>query len=324
MSTDLVVTSSNALSIVDTFASDLELAEHFAKNARAENTKRAYISTLMDFAKYCQAENLQPVPVSPETIVSYISHLAKEHKFATVKHRLTLLGKAFRRKSIDFPAKHPAIEETLQGIRRSIGIRQDQKAPLLVDDLRRMLATLPPGLLGIRDKAIILIGWAGAFRRSEVVSLDVEDLDFSNPKGVIILLRRSKTDQAGEGMTRAIPFTSSETCPVSALTEWLKASGIKTGPIFRPLGRAEELQEERLSDKAVARIVQRTAKNAGLNAERLAGHSLRAGMATQAALEGVGLQEIMSQTGHKDVKTAMKYIRNADPFKANPISHTGL
>lgn len=319
-----LVIHENALSIWDTFESDLVKADEYAKNAKSKNTIKAYLAALKNFASYCGQNGLEPIPMTTDIIRGYISNLAKDHKYATIRNRLVLIGVVFKRNGYDFPLDDPKVKDTIEGIKREIGVRQNKKAPLLMDDIKKALSIFSDSLLDTRNKALLLLGWAGAFRRSELVNIDVEDIDFSDARGIIILLKRSKTDQSGEGQTKAIPYTGKVSCPIKALKNWLEASNIKEGAIFRPINRANVIQDKRLSDKAVSRLVKTICEKVGLDSDRFSGHSLRAGMATQSALNGGTVHQIMSVTGHKKADTTMGYIRNSDPFRNSPLLLTDL
>jgi len=216
------------------------------------------------------------------------------------------------------------VSRTHAGIRRTLGTAQNAKAPALVDDLKRMLDQLPATRVGLRDRALLLVGFAGAFRRSELVSLDVVDLEFSRA-GLIVTLRKSKTDQEGRSRRLGIPYGSSEqTCPVRSVQAWLESARIVDGPVFRSLDRFQRVQPKRLSDKAVALVVKRRARAVGLDPARYAGHSLRAGLATSAAAAGASERIIMSQTGHRSADMVRKYIREGNLFNSNPAGMVGL
>jgi integrase len=199
---------------------------------------------------------------------------------------------------------------------RHFGSRQEAKAAILTADLRKMVRTLPATLAGVRDAAILLIGFAGAFRRSELAALDLEDLELS-PEGLILTIRKSKTDQVGAGRKLGIPRGRKTTCPVAALQRWLAARGIAAGAVFIALDRGHA--GERLGGQAVAEIVKRAALRVGLDPARYAGHSLRSGFATSAARGGADLPAIMLQTGHKSADVARRYIQ-AGRLLANPAS----
>jgi integrase len=216
------------------------------------------------------------------------------------------------------------VRRTHAGIRRSIGTAQQGKAPAVVEELKKMLEPLPKTRVGLRDRALLLLGFAGAFRRSELVSLDVADLEFTRA-GLVVTLRKSKTDQEGKSRRLGIPYGSSETtCPVRSVQAWLDSARITDGPVFRSLDMFDRVQPERLSDKAVARIVKRRAKAVGLDPARYAGHSLRAGLATSAAMAGASERVIMSQTGHRSADMVRRYIREGSLFQSNPAAMVGL
>ncbi len=220
---------------------------------------------------------------------------------------------------------HGAVAAVWHGIRRTHGVSQTQKAPLCVPDLRRITATLPDKLIGLRDRALLLIGFAGAFRRSELVGLNVEDIEFTTD-GLVVTLRRSKTDQDGQGRKLGIPYGSNhDTCPVRSLRAWIEASGIETGPLFCHINRHGQIQPGRLSGTAVALIVKRHAGAAGLvDSAKYAGHSLRAGLATAAAIAGASERSIMNQTGHRSANMVRRYVRDASLFRENAAAVVGL
>jgi integrase len=212
----------------------------------------------------------------------------------------------------------------MKGIRRTLGTAPAQKKAAVVNDIRLMVESLPNNLMGLRDKALLLVGFLGAFRRSELVSLNVDDLDFQ-PEGVVITLRRSKTDQEGEGRRIAIPVGEHhQTCPISALQMWLTVAGIEEGPIFRGMNRHGQVMSDRMTDQVVAKVVKRAAEASGLDPKKYAGHSLRAGLATSAAMAGALERDIMKQTGHKSVQMVRRYIREGELFKNNVAASLGL
>jgi integrase len=212
----------------------------------------------------------------------------------------------------------------MQGIRRTFGTAQVAKEPVLVADLKRMVCRLPEGLLGVRDRALLLIGFCGGFRRSELVALDVADCAFTR-EGLVLAIRRSKTDQEGEGRKIGIPYASHvETCPIRSLQDWLEKSSIAEGPLFRPINRHGKMASTRLSGAAVGEIVKRYVTALGLDATKFGGHSLRSGLATSAAAGGASERSIMAQTGHKSEKMVRRYIRSGSLFKENAVAVVGL
>jgi integrase len=221
----------------------------------------------------------------------------------------------------DSPTSSPEARLTLAGIRRTLGVAQAGKAPILTADVAAMVAHLPDKLLGVRDRALLLIGFAGAFRRSELVALDIEDIEFRED-GLKVTIRKSKTDQEGAGQVIGIAF-GSKLCPVRALQEWLAAAQVSAGPIFRRIDRHGRLLDW-MSPGAVAIVVKRYAAAAGLDPAKYAGHSLRAGLVTQAAMNGVPELAIMRQTRHKSSDMLRKYIRDASLFRENASARVGL
>ena len=212
----------------------------------------------------------------------------------------------------------------MAGIRRAKGTASAAKAPAITEDIRRMVAAVPENLLGLRDRALLLVGFAGGFRRSELVGLDREDCEFTSD-GVILVLRRSKMDQEGAGRKIAIPFGSNpETCPVRTLEAWLSTPALEQGALFRPVSRHGQIQAARLSGHAIALVVKRYAMAAGLDPLKYSGHSLRSGLATSAAINGASERSIMAQTGHRSLAMVRRYIRDGNLFRENAAAKLGL
>jgi site-specific recombinase XerD len=303
-----------------------EAARKYAKGSKAESTLKGYRTDWQHFLAWCAVQGCIALPADPTTVADYVATLAEqgECKVSTLEHRLASISQAHQLAGYDSPSKAQVVRVVMKGIRRDLGVAQTKKAPATTEVLRLMLAGLGADLLGKRDRALLLVGFAGAFRRSELVGLDVADVSFV-PQGMVITLRKSKTDQEGQGQKKAIPYgTSAETCPVRALKGWLKAADIQAGPLLRGVDRWGNVQPRRLSDKAVALVVKRCAAAAGLDPAEFAGHSLRAGLATSAALGGAAEWEIMRQTGHRTSEMVQKYIREADLFKGNVAGKVGL
>jgi integrase len=301
-----------------------ERARDYARQSKADNTRRAYRADWADFAAWCAAHAVSALPSTPQTVALYLSAMAGHRKVSTLQRRLSAISQAHQVAGHPTPIKDIAVRAVFAGIRRAHGTAQHGKSPVLTADLRLMVAALPDSLLGVRDRALLLVGFAGAFRRSELVALDVRDVTVSRD-GLVILLRRSKTDQEGQGRTIGIPYGSRPiTCPVRALQDWLSCGNIKAGPLFRPLDRHGNIQPARFSDRGVARVVQRAALAAGLDPAAFAGHSLRAGLATSAAAAGVSERAIMAQTGHKSLPMVRRYIRDGSLFNDNAAASVGL
>ncbi|MGH9436559.1 MAG: tyrosine-type recombinase/integrase [Terriglobia bacterium] len=297
----------------------------YLERARSRNTIRGYRSSFRQFQKWCDIAGLRYMPATESTIALYLSAQAGRLRPATLEHHLAAIGKAHKAAGFPSPLQDSVlIGETLKGIKRTHGTAPKQKAPVLTEDLRIMLRLLPQNMQGARDRAILLVGFAGAFRRSELVALDVADLSFET-EGLLVRLRRSKTDQEGEGRQVAIPFgLHPDTCPVGALEVWLSRADITAGPVFRPVRKGGALGSTRLTGHAIASIVKRHAKKAGLETDLFSGHSLRAGFVTSAARAGEPERRIMRQTGHKSVEMVLRYVRQANAFSDNAVKALGL
>jgi len=305
----------------------IERARAYIHVAKAPATLRAYRTDFEDFTRFCKGHNLPYLPATPTTVALYITDRTGSLRAATITRRLTSITKAHQ--SAGFEASpssshHFVVSETLKGIRRSIGTAQEGKAPLLTSDIRRIVAACPQTLSGLRDRALILVGFAGAFRRSELAAIDFSHLLFSKD-GLVIDLCRSKTDQEAAVRKVGIPFGADDaTCPVRALRRWLAESGIIDGPVFRGVNRHDKSSRRGLHKDCVGWIVKRAASRASLKPEPLGGHSLRAGCVTQAAMNGVSERDIMRQTGHKSAEMLAKYIRIGDMFTRNAAAGLGI
>ena len=293
--------------ITDVKSLELETLKNL-KNSKADNTLRAYQSDFRDFSAFCIKNGFPSLPTQPKIIALYITHLSKSSKFSTLKRRIASISVLHKLKGHYLDTKHPIIMENLHGIKRTLGTRQKAKKPILISDLKLIIKAIDEDK--IRDKALILIGFSGGFRRSELVNIHYDDIEFVT-EGVKILIKRSKTDQTGEGSVKAIPyFDNQEFCPVVALKNYLtkKFSNTNEGKIFN------------ISDKSVALIIKRYAKKAGLDSSKYAGHSLRSGFATTAAEFGAEERNIMAMTGHKTTQMVRRYIREANIFKNNALN----
>ncbi len=301
-------------------------ARTFIEAAKAESTRRAYRSDWKHFEAWCQTRDLPSLPSEPETVALYITALAANHKPASLQRKLTSITKAHQAGGFSSPAsmQHAVVSETMKGIRRTLGTAQPGKEPLLTADILRMLDSLDDGLLGVRDRALLLVGFAGGLRRSELTALDVEDIRETND-GLVIRLRRSKTDPEGQGTAVALPYGSTAAnCPVRCYRAWIAAAALTHGPAFRRVDRHGGIGPGRLNPGSIARIVKRAVQAAGFDPANFAGHSLRAGFATQAFLNGAPEVSIMRQTRHRSLNTLRKYIRDRSLFRDNPAARLGL
>ena len=306
-------------------AASAEKAREFIRASKAENTLRGYQSDWREFCAWCEGpNNLCPLPASPESVASYIAECAGRLKVGSIQRRLNAITEAHKAVGLESPTSAGMVRNTIKGIRRTLGTASVQKAPTLTDDIRAMVEATAAGNIGARDRALILLGFAGAFRRSELIVLAIEDCTFGND-GLTVTLRRSKTDQDGVGRKVGIPYGSNpETCPVRILQAWLELAGIVSGPVFRSINRHGKIQPGRLSGIDVARVVKKLAERAGLDAAKYAGHSLRAGHATSAAIAGASERSIMNQTGHRSVQMVRRYIRDGNLFRENSAGKLGL
>lgn len=274
-------------------------------------TRRAYRSDMAHYEAWGGA-----IPSTPETIAEYLAGLAETHTVATITRRLASLAKAHRATGADDPTKAEIVKSTMRGIRRMIGTAQREAKPILKEDLFQMLARIDDDPKGKRDKALLLLGFAGAFRRSELVSLDVADIEHVR-QGIVFTLRRSKTDQTGVGRKIGIPYGRTRWCPVTHLSDWLDHAGVETGPIFRSVNRHGHVADQRLSGEAVSIIVKDRAGAAGFNPNTYSGHSLRAGLTTSAVIAGVSTLSIRRTTGHTSDAMLARYVRVGDMFTDN-------
>ena len=283
------------------------------RQSRASNTLRAYQSDYKDFAAFCIKNGFSAMPTEPKILALYLTHLSSNCKFSTLKRRIASINVVHKMKGHYIDTKHPLVIENLLGIKRVKGTNQKGKKPILINDLKLIIKAINQSnekyTRKLRDKTIILIGFSGGFRRSELISIDYEDIEFVG-EGVKIFIKRSKTDQSGEGMLKAIPyFDNEEFCPVRSLKLWITQSNIKSGKIFD------------ISDKSVALIIKKYANLAGLDSEKYAGHSLRSGFATSTAESGAEERNIMAMTGHKTTQMVRRYIKEANLFKNNALNN---
>ena len=295
------------------------------QSSKANNTVRAYRSDFNDFGLFCVQNGFKSLPSEPNIVSLYLTHLStKEAKMSTLKRRLVSIGVIHKLKGYYLDTKHPSIIENMMGIKRRKGSIQKGKKPLLINSLKKIIDVIDqqkiPEIKKYRDRTIILVGFSGGFRRNEIVSLDYEDLDFVS-EGLKINLRRSKTDQFGEGTVKGLPyFDSSQYCPVISLQKWIKISEKNSGPLFRRFTKGSKLSENRLSYQTVALLIKEYLKIVGIESKNYSGHSLRSGFATSAAESGAEERSIMAMTGHKSTEMVRRYIKDANIFKNNALN----
>ena len=282
------------------------------KNSKAKNTLRAYQADFKDFSIFCSKNGFSSIPTEPKILSLYLTHLSATSKFSTLKRRIASISVVHKMKGHYLDTKHPIVMENLHGIRRAKGTKQLGKKPILINDLKSIINAIDQfnkiEKKKLRDKAILLVGFSGGFRRSELVEIEYDDVEFVL-EGVKIFIKRSKTDQSGEGMIKAIPyFENKNFCPVVNLKKWIDYSVIKSGKIFN------------ISDKSVALIIKKYASLSGLDPNKYGGHSLRSGFATSTAESGAEERNIMAMTGHKTTQMVRRYIKDANLFKNNALN----
>ena len=295
------------------------------EHSKAPNTIRAYRSDFNDFQLFCSKNGFRALPSDPKIVSLYLTYLStNDAKMSTLKRRLVSIGVIHKLKGHYLDTKHPAIIENIMGIKRRKGSIQNGKKPILISYLKQLIDVIDEqkkkDIKKLRDRSIILIGFSGGFRRNEIVSLDYEDLDFVS-EGLKITVRRSKTDQFGEGSLKALPyFDNSQYCPVVSLQKWIEISKIKSGPLFRRFTKGLNLSENRLTDQTVALLIKEYLNLAGIDSKNYSGHSLRSGFATSAAESGAEERSIMAMTGHKSTEMVRRYIKEANLFKNNALN----
>jgi len=296
------------------------------QNSKAANTVRAYKSDFNDFGLFCVQNGFKSLPTEPNIVSLYLTYLStKDAKMSTLKRRLVSIGVIHRLKGHYLDTKHPSIIENIMGIKRRKGSIQKSKKPLLISHLKQLIEVIDEqkneDIKKLRDRSIILVGFSGGFRRNEIVSLDYDDLDFVE-EGLKIQIRRSKTDQFGEGSVKALPyFDSSKYCPVISLKNWIEISKIESGPLFRRFVKGSKLSKNRLTDQTVALLIKEYLLLAGIDSKNYSGHSLRSGFATSAAESGAEERSIMAMTGHKSSEMVRRYIKEANLFKNNALNN---
>jgi site-specific recombinase XerD len=286
------------------------------RSSKSVNTLRAYKSDFNHFIDFCKKNNFKPLPADPKIVSFYITHLSSNSKVSTLKRRLASISVIHKIKGHYIDIKHPLIIENLMGIQKKKGVFQKSKNPILINELKEIINAIEKlekkEIRKARDKALILIGFSGGFRRSELVSIEIEDLEFTK-EGIKIFIKRSKTDQSGEGMIKAIPyFKDKNFCPIYFLKKWIEISKVNKGLIFD------------ISDKMVAILIKKYLSAAGFDPKKYSGHSLRSGFATVAADYGADEKSIMTMTGHKTTQMVRRYIKESNLFKNNALNKIDL
>ena len=298
----------------------VEKVRALVASSLSASSKRAYAASWADFTAWAEAHRVCALPARPESLALYLADRSSTLKVASLAKALSAVSYVHKSVlgTIDSPTYHPLVRATFKGIRRTIGTQQTMKDPLLSPEIRHIVAACPDTLAGLRNKALVLVSYAAALRRSESAALTVEDLTFC-PEGLILAIRRSKTDQEAAGRTVGIPFGKEEiTCPVRALHLYIDTAGIRSGAVFRKIDQVGRVSPSGLHRDSIGRLVKTIAARAGLtNIDAISGHSLRSGCVTQAARNGVPTYLIKRQTGHKSSKMLDRYIRLGEMFTRN-------
>lgn len=295
----------------------LDAAQAYAKASKSANTVRAYRSAYADFCQWCETVERSPLPALPETLAAYLAHLAEQgRKAGTIRHRLAAIAAAHRAKGLEAPTTDFRVRAVHGGIRRRLGTRPNQKAPATASAIAKMLKRVPADTLaGKRDRALLLIGFGAALRRSELVALNVEDIETA-AEGVIVTIRKSKVDQEGRGATVAVP-NGRKLMPVAALRDYVSAANLSAGPLFVRIGKGDRVTGGRLTPQSVALIVKKYARAAKLDADSFSGHSLRAGLVTEALANGADVFAVADQGRWRKLETVREYDRRAKAFTSN-------
>jgi len=301
-----------------------EKAQRYAERSKAPSTLARYDVAWRGFLRWCGDRTLVPLPADPRTIADYLADEADRLRPVTLGIHLAAISEAHRLVGMRNPVADPAVRAVMSGIRRTHGVAAKQKAPLLVGDVTLIATSRAHDLQGLRDRALILVGFCGALRRSEIVGLDVDDLSFQT-KGLALHLRRGKTDQEARGRAIGIGYGGTPvTCPVVSIREWLTAAGVDHGPVFRAVDRHGRVGTRRMALRSVGDVVKRLGSEIGIDPQTLAGHSLRAGFATSAAAAGVSEREIALVTGHRSLLVLRGYIRSGTLFDGDVVRRLGL
>ena len=302
-----------------------EEAREFARRSKGVGTVRLYDREWRRFVSWCSAKNKKALPADHETVSLYVTDLARSMSVASMNVSVAAISQAHQAAGLASPTQTPSFRAVWRGIRRTLGVApKAQKTPTTTDIVRAMLDELPDGLIGIRDRTLILVAFASAMRRSELVEADVSSVKFVE-RGMEITVVRSKTDQEGAGHVVAVPFGNSErTCPVRNLRHWIGVAAIEEGPLFRSVDRHGRLSGGRMDSGSVGRIIKRAVKRTGRDPKDFGAHSTRAGFITSAAANGASEHSIAKTSNHRSVQVLRSYIRSASRFDDNAGAKLGL
>jgi site-specific recombinase XerD len=307
----------NALAQVPaSLVSQVEQVKTLLRNRHAESTRRAYAADLLAFKSWADEHGVEALPATPQSVALFLAAQASEGKRpATLQRRLAAIRHLHREAGYPSPTDAEVVTAAMAGVRRTLGAAQRQVAPATAERLQAMLAACGTDLVGKRDRALLALGFGGAFRRSELVALRVEDLEFAT-EGLKVRVQRSKTDQDGAGQT--VPVLDGPRLSVkAAISDWMTAAGIDSGPLFRRLIKGGTVTPDSLTDRSVANIIKERAEQAGLDANQFSGHSLRAGFLTSAAANGADLWKMAEVSRHRKIETLRTYVRQAQAFQGH-------
>ncbi len=308
------LTTTTPPGMLATVAAETEAARGFAQASQAKATRRAYAGAWRRFAAWCQAKGLSSLPAPGEVVAVYLAHLATAGlRVATIQQACNAIASNHRAAGHDSPWRDASVRAVLAGIERQMGKRPRKKRALTYDLLADFVALTPAGLRGARDRCLLTLGWAGAFRRAELAAVRLDHLTFSD-KGLAVLVPRSKTDQGGQGRYKGLNFGKvAATCPVRATQAWIAGAMLTEGPLLRSIDRHGHIGDG-INGAAVAEIVRQYAEDAGLDARAFGAHSLRSGFITSARKKGATLEQVMAISHHRSASTVLGYSQVDDSF----------
>jgi integrase len=298
---------------------DISVAHDYAKQSKSESTRKGYGADWKVFVAWCDSRNACPLPAAPEVVAGFLAAQAQAGKaVATIGRRVSAIAYAHRLPGYETPTSHQLVKETMHGIRNTLGAKPNRKAPLLAESVKSVANAAPDSVRGVRDKALMCLGFAMAARRSELAALTVEDLIFDDD-GIRVRIAKGKTDQAQLGVTIGVVRGTGSSCPIRAIKEWLTTSGITSGPLFRSITKGGKIGTTALTPKSVNEITKAHGKRIGIDPTSVSSHSLRSGFLTSAAKKGASIFKMADISGHRSMDVLQSYVRDAEIF----VNHAG-